>query len=171
MLVALTGTPGTGKSSASIVLSERGYKVTTVEELAKKHDAGMREEGCLVVDIEALSDCISDMPERDLLIEGHLAHHLPNDICIVLRAHPDLIIKRLKERGYDEETTMANTEAEAIDVILVEALENCDSVFEVDVGRMSPEQVADAIEVIMDGRGEDFRPGKVDWSQVVMDWY
>ena len=62
-------------------------------------------------------------------------------------------------------------EAEAIDLVLVEAVEACQNVFEINAGTMSLEEMGDAIESIINGEGDKFPPGRVDWSQVVMDWY
>ena len=64
-----------------------------------------------------------------------------------------------------------NVEAEAIDLILSESLETCLFVFEIDVSELSTEAIADAIERIMKGEVDDYPPGKVDWSMVVMNWY
>ena len=36
--LALTGTPGTGKSTVARILSERGYTVVSVESLAREHE-------------------------------------------------------------------------------------------------------------------------------------
>ncbi len=171
MLIALTGTPGAGKSSAAAVIRTRGHSVTTVEELAREHDAGIESPDGLVVDIQKLSSDLSGKADSDMIIEGHLAHNLPNSLCIVIRCHPDRIKSRLKERGYDYEKVRENMEAEAVDLILIEAVETCKNVFEINATNMKPEDVANAIESIINGKGHEFSPGKVDWSQVVMDWY
>ncbi len=89
----------------------------------------------------------------------------------MLRCHPDLLRTRLEERGYTDEKVRENVEAEAIDLILVEALDACERVFEIDATALTPEAVADSIERIINGKGDDYLPGRVDWSQVVSDWY
>jgi adenylate kinase len=170
MYIALTGTPGTGKSSAAKILADRGHTITTVEELARKHGTIETVEGDLEVDTEALSAAMTE-PGETVIIEGHLAHHLPSELCIILRCHPEVIRKRLSKRNYSREKLLGNLEAEAIDTILIEAIEACKNVFEIDTSNFKPDEVANAIEKIMNGDADEYSPGKIDWSGAVMDWY
>ncbi len=170
MYVILTGTPGTGKTTAAKILASRGYATITVEELAREHDCLEEVQGELEVDVDKLAKAISQ-PEESVILEGHLAHFIPGQMNIVLRCHPDIIRKRLETRGYDAEKIRENVEAEAIDLILSEAIKVCLFVFEIDATELSPEAIAAAIERIMKGEVDDYPPGKVDWSTVVMDWY
>lgn len=170
MNIALTGTPGVGKTTVASILSTRGIIVITVEYLAGKYNCLEEVEKNSEIDIEKLARSIDQTSELTL-IDGHLAHLLPNSLCIVLRCHPDLLRTRLEEREYTEEKVRENVEAEAIDLILVEALDACERVFEIDASTLTPEAVADSIERIINGKGDDYLPGRVDWSQVVSDWY
>ena len=170
MYVALTGTPGTGKTSAAKILRERGLIITTVEELATKHGALEIVDGEKEVDTEKLRKAICESPET-IIVVGHLSHNLPNGLCIILRCHPEVIRKRLGTRNYSREKVLENLEAEAVDVILMEAIETCENVCEVDTSNLAPEEVAGIIEKIMNGEADKYPPGKVDWSGAVMDWY
>ena len=170
MYIILTGTPGTGKTTAAKTLASRGYSTITVEELARQHDCLEKVDGDLEVDVETLAKAVSQ-PEETIILEGHLAHFIPGQMNIVLRCHPDIIRKRLEIRKYSAEKVQENVEAEAIDLILSESLEVCLFVFEIDASELSPEAIADTIERIMKGEVDDYLPGKVDWSMVVMDWY
>jgi adenylate kinase len=170
MFVAITGTPGTGKSAVYELLKERGDAVMTVEDLARRYDALSEDDKGVTVDMDALVSRIGERGGEGFLV-GHLAHLLPADLCIVLRTHPDLIIERLKARGYDEEKVMANAEAEAIDLILIEALDSCQCVCEIDCSERSEEGVVAAIDSILQGNKDEYAPGKVDWSEVVLSWY
>jgi len=177
MLTALTGTPGTGKTSAAALLKQRGLGLWTVEDLA-------REAGCItgydedakahVVDVERLAS-IAPPPLNggDGILEGHLSYRLPVDNVVVLRCSPGVLKDRLQAREYSEEKVRENVEAEAVDVITVEAVEmhEPEAVFELDTTILSPEEVADAVISIRGGAGEQFRPGLVDWSQEVLAWY
>ena len=180
MYIALTGTPGTGKTTAAKILASKGFNTITVEELARKHNAIAEIDGDLEIYVEKLASAIEQLliegPKYELkqdivILEGHLAHFLPSQICIILRCHPDIIHKRLEARGYEAKKVKENAEAEAIDLILSEAVEHNKSVFEIDASSLSPEQIAHAIETIMNDGGDIYSPGKVDWSMVVMDWY
>jgi adenylate kinase len=170
MYIALTGTPGTGKSSAAKILADRGHTIITVEELARKHGAIESVEGDLEVDTETLSAVLVES-DKTMIIEGHLAHHLPNGLCIILRCHPEVIRKRLSKRNYSREKLLDNLEAEAIDIILTEAIGACQNVYEIDTSNLKPDEVANAIEKIMNGDADEYSPGKIDWSGAVMDWY
>lgn len=170
MYIALTGTPGTGKSTVSEELAKRGHNTITVEELARNHGCIQEINEELEVDVEALAKAITQ-PEEDIILDGHLAHFIPGRMNIVLRCNPDIIRKRLEARGYSAEKVRENVEAEAIDLILSESIDVCLFVFEIDATELSPAEIADAIERIMNGKIDDYAPGKVDWSEVVLEWY
>ncbi|MDK2795516.1 MAG: adenylate kinase [Archaeoglobaceae archaeon] len=163
-MIALTGTPGCGKSSVAEELRRRGYNVISVKEFAEKHRCLKKEGEDFIVDVEKLSNF-----DFDGIVEGHLSHLLKPEIAIVLRCNPLLIKERLLKRGWSYEKVMENVEAELIDVILVEALQNCERVFEIDVTDMSVEEVADAVERILKGDVCEFQPGRVDWISVLED--
>ncbi|MEM4508261.1 MAG: adenylate kinase family protein, partial [Archaeoglobaceae archaeon] len=150
-MIALTGTPGCGKSSVAQELKRRGYKVISVKEFAEMHKCIILQGKEVIIDVEKLSQF-----RFDGIVEGHLSHLLRPEISIVLRCNPLLIKKRLIERGWDYNKVMENVEAELIDVILVEALENCEKVYEVDTTGLRIEEVADVIEKILSGETEGF---------------
>ena len=167
MRISITGSPGTGKSSASKFLEDR-YAVHSVKELAERYVCGEQDGEELLVDIECLNEGLKC---GDCIIEGHLSHLLNPDIIIVLRCHPETLRKRLEGRGYSDEKLRENLEAEAIDIILEEALETGKPVFEIDSTERSPEETADAITDILNGNTEGYEPGNIDWSGVILSWY
>lgn len=136
---ALTGTPGTGKSTIAAELGESIPVVHLNAMLAAEETfrAGVDEaRGTAIADLDRLADWVVDQPDP-LLVESHLAHRLPVDRVIVLRCHPSTLRARLDERDADHPTEHGiaeNVEAERIDVILVEAVERhgTDAVFELD---------------------------------------
>ncbi len=85
-------------------------------------------------------------------------------VLVVLRAAPRVLRQRLAERGWSPAKIAENVEAEALDVILVEALELNDRVREIDGTDMTPEQVAAAVREIALGT-DKYKPGSVDFSQ------
>ena len=175
--VALTGTPGTGKTTVGRLLEKRGFNVLFLTEFIKENNISSErdeERDCLVVDMDALEDAVSDhirsleksiltrngnagkagqekkVSEKDsvLIIESHMAHYLC-DHAIVFRTHPSVLEKRLAERGYSSEKVRENAMAEALDIILCEAYDWCGSVLEVDNTERDPEDSADAVEEIL----------------------
>jgi len=142
VLIAITGTPGTGKSSACAVLERRGYAVVDLNDAARKES----------------------------LVVGRDEARQTDEVDVdALRAR--LLRERLAERGWPEAKIRENVEAEAIDVVLQEAVGRLDRVYEVDTTYLSPEQTATEILEILQGKTEGHTPGSVDWSEEVLSWY
>lgn len=163
--VALTGTPGTGKTTVSGVVAERtGLDVIHLndaireEELFTERDA---ERDSLVTDLDAVAEWLG---EWDGVLESHLAHHFDADIAIVLRCHPDELVRRLEERGESEAKASENAESEALDVVLAEAVERFGegSVYEIDTTDRDPADVAEDVVAAVEDEA-DPRVGVVDF--------
>ena len=171
MRVALTGTPGTGKTSVSKELRSRGYDVLDMTQYIKDHD--LREEydaerDTYAVDVEKLNDALLD--REDCIFEGHLAHFLDVDMIIVMRCHPDVLAQRLMDRGYNESKVTENVQAEVMDVILCESVDSEIPTFAVDTTSDSPETTASIIEDIMKGETDDRGPASVSWAEEMDKW-
>jgi Predicted nucleotide kinase (related to CMP and AMP kinases) len=181
MLIGLTGTPGTGKTSVSKFLErKRHWKVIHLNDLIKKDHLYTEideERDAVVADMELvrqrLAEIVSGRENEVIILESHLAHYIA-DIVIILRVYPSELKMRLKARGYPEEKIKENVEAEALDVILVEAFEWCKNVFEINTTGMSIEETGQNIEKIIDhilsGSEEellDYKPGSIDWIDLV----
>lgn len=163
MQIALTGTPGTGKTTVAALLP---YPVLDINSLVK---GGMNlgldpERGCLDADMDALAGHLACLDGDDTqILEGHFSHHFA-DWSIVLRLSPSALRPRLEARGYSEAKIRENLEAEALDVITVEAVEMCRRVDEIDTTGRSAEDVARMIRDIIEGR-LSLAPGQVDWLE------
>jgi len=151
--VALTGTPGTGKSTAAdLVDSDLDVlhlnDVITAEDFTLGEDA---DRDTLVADMAAVADWLGD--RDDLLIDSHLSHQLAVDRVVVLRCHPEKLERRLTERGEPAAKAAENAESEALDVVLTEAVEEhgLERVYEIDTTDRSPEAVAAEIERVVTG--------------------
>jgi adenylate kinase len=166
MRIALTGTPGTGKTTVAAILP---FKVVDINSLVR---AGLNVgidplRGCLEADMEALAKHLRKEMESQrenggvVILEGHFSHRFA-DWAIVLRLGPAVLRERLAARGYSEEKINENLEAEALDVILVEAVESCSRVDEIDTTNRSAVEVADLVKRIIDGELM-LPPGQVDW--------
>ncbi|WP_435552647.1 adenylate kinase family protein [Natrinema sp. CGMCC1.2065] len=185
MRVAVTGTPGTGKTTATELLASRLADEEAAPNAATDADGEsapdlevihlnrvLEEEGLYtevdadreskVADIEALSEWLAG--RDDAVVESHLAHHFDADRVVVLRCHPETLEKRLLERGETAAKAEENAESEALDVILSEAVEEhgLESVYEVDTTDRDPEAVAAALEAVVAGEREP-SAGEVDF--------
>ena len=172
MRVAITGTPGTGKTSVSALLRERGHDVLDMTQYIK--DNGLREEydaerDTYDVDVERLNDCLADYD--NIIFEGHLAHFMDVDSVIVLRCRPDVMKGRLEARGYSEEKVRENIQAEVLDVILFEAVESGIPTFSVDTSHGIVERTADEIEDVMKGDVIGHMPEDISWAEEMDKWF
>lgn len=176
MFVAITGTPGVGKSTVSDILAHK-YRVVHIHEYAEQHnlfESYDEKMGSYDVDVEKLNDSVMSekFSEKYVFFDGHLSHFIDCDIIIVLRCRPKILYDRLKARGYDDEKVMENVQAEVLDVILGESMESGAKVFEIDCSDMTPINIADRIErIVILGETDDSSPGNVDWSVEMEEWF
>ncbi len=172
MLIAITGTPGTGKTTTCDVIARRGYTVVDLEEVARRA-------GCVVgrdesrqteeVDIELLRERIR-VPAKIAFLKAHYSHLLDVNIAIVLRCRPSVLRARLGGRGWPRDKIRENVEAEALDIITQEAVARIPTVAEVDTTNLTAEQSAAQVLEILEGRAEGHEPGRIDWSEEVLSW-
>lgn len=166
MRAALTGTPGTGKTTVAALLPFRVIDLNAVVREEGLTIGTDPDRGCLIADVEALAGRLEKLaPEEDdeiVVLEGHFSHQFATE-AIVLRTRPQVLKGRLLRRGYSGEKVRENLEAEALDVILVEAVQWCGRVSEIDATLLSPEEVAALVVGIL-CRDIAIPPGKVDWT-------
>ncbi len=185
MIIALSGTPGTGKTTVCGIIKEHSqyrkqYNIVDLNKLVldEKIYTGKDEaRDTYIADMDMLEkrvqEIISEVPKSmDVIMDGHLSHLLPADAIIVLRAHPVALRKRLGKRiKYSFKKVKENANAEALDVILVESTERSKNVFEINTTDMNPLAVAKSIVSIIgslkQGKAHEFLPGKINWIEHV----
>ena len=177
MRVAVTGTPGTGKTSATEAF-ERGVADAFVGDGVDEVDdsevihlndhvgtdrlyTGVDESReSLVADLDGIEAWLDERENAEdrkeaetLLVESHLAHLLPADRVVVLRCHPEELTRRLSERGVKKSKASENAESEALDTVLSEAVSRhgTESVYEVDTIDRTPTEVGEAIAAVVAG--------------------
>jgi adenylate kinase len=199
MRVAVTGTPGTGKTT-TVEAADTGLEVVHLNDLIREGDLSIGEDpdrGGLVADLDAIADHLAGC--QDVLVESHLAHHLDADRVIVLRCHPESLCDRLLDRGEARATpegnaesatpsrgpdrkagdndgsprppraldrkARENAEAEALDVVLSEAVaeHGREAVYEIDTTDRPPAAVAADLEAVVAGDREP-TAGTVDFT-------
>jgi adenylate kinase len=166
--VAVTGTPGTGKSTTTALL-EGEYDVIHLNDVIKRDDALWTERDAdrdtLVADLDAVREYLGDWTG---VLDSHLAHRFGVDRVVVLRCHPETVEARLRERGESAATSQENAESEALDVILSEAVADhgAENVYEVDTTDRDPAAVADEIRAAIEGEREP-SAGTVDFMEYI----
>lgn len=173
MLVALTGTPGTGKSTVAAAVRTKGWNVLEVNELARRHGLLRGKDPArdsYEVDPEELQEALGREGYAEGILVGHLAHLLDVDMVIVLRCRPEALAVRLERRGWPAAKIRENVLAEALDIILAEAMGSGVPVFEVDTTGLGQEETAEAVLAILAGEREKYAAGNIDWSEEALRW-
>jgi adenylate kinase len=167
MIIMVTGSVGTGKTTVAEALSRRlGFPLIRLSDaLGKIPSKYNKKLKTREVDVTELEKWLSKETEgmRDFIVEGHMACELEldADYVFVLRTHPDELGKRLRERKYLKAKVDENVMAEALDYCLLK-VEKKKNVFEIDTtGRAAIRSAEEAVR-IMEGRKRLFR--KVSWS-------
>ncbi|EFW92505.1 nucleotide kinase [Haladaptatus paucihalophilus DX253] len=170
MRVAVTGTPGTGKTTAT-ELVETDLEVVHLNDAIREeelHDGADEERGSLYANFDAIRQWLDEQGDGgdDLLVDSHLAHHFDAEKVVVLRCHPEELRERLLERGETDAKAEENAESEALDVILSESVaeHGTESVYEIDTTDRAPDAVASDIEAVIEGEREP-SAGTVDYLE------
>ena len=176
VLFALTGTPGTGKSTLSAELRSRGYDVIDGKAFIREngllgeYDA---ERDTYEVDLDALNDALEGLRADDdvHILDSHLSHFMDSHGIMVLRCAPSVLAGRLRARGYSEDKVRENVQAEILDEILCEAAETDIPVGEIDCTSVTVSEAADIAEKIISGGASDYPPGGTDWTPEMDAWF
>ncbi|MDY9922481.1 adenylate kinase family protein [Methanobacterium sp.] len=191
MIVLLTGTPGTGKTTISHLLAEKlGCQLVDINHLVgEKHlYTGLDpEKDYKIVDMDALEgelfkivggenaghqkkdsnkdSCINSIKTSCIIIEGHLSHYFPRaDLVVVFRTDPRILEERLKKREWKAAKIRENLEAEALDICTWEAHQTHGTkVHEVETTHITPEEAINIISEIINGK-KSFPVGNIDFS-------
>lgn len=151
MIIAISGTPCTGKTSVAEALGERiGYKVIHLNKLAEEMGfyCGYDEKReCKIVDIEKVKKEIKRIFKRykNIIIESHYSHCIPSDVVIILRCNPKELRNRMELRGWNKKKIDENIEAEIMEICKTEALEMGKNIVEVDTTGKKIERVVEEI--------------------------
>lgn len=179
MIVSITGTPGTGKTTIARLLKEKNILVIDLKEVAinqgfiESHDT---KRDSIIIDIKAINQFIVDTYQSNnvVVIEGLVSHFLECiDEVIIFRCHPRVIKKRLMKRGWTWKKIKENLEAEMLDVILCESIEQqgMNKIHEIDTSNISIEKTIESVyhKIIGDKSKFVVKPGSIDWSELIFD--
>ena len=138
-VIAVTGVPGTGKTTVSKKLSKKlDFYYLDVNKLILKHkisDGYDKKRKTKIVDIKKLNQFLikeinkfkKNKKFKGIIIDSHLSHYLPKkyvDFCIVTKCDIEELNRRLKKKRFDKNKIKENLQAEIFDICYNEALES-----------------------------------------------
>ena len=122
MRIIITGSPGTGKTSAARALGKR-LKCPVLNEkqfaLEKKIGKWDSKENELVIPLTSFAKALNKLfsTRKNLVLEGHLLCELKlkADYVVLIRLDPELLETRLESKRYSAEKVQDNVFCEGID--------------------------------------------------------
>lgn len=172
MIVALSGTPGTGKTAVAKELKHiHGVKIISLNELLKKGEikSGFdRDRKTRSVSEKELKKAVSKNVAGGVnLVEGHLSHLVKFDLCIILRCRPDVLEKRMRKKAWSKKKIDENLKAEILDSCTIEALRRSKNVVEIDTTRLSIKKTAETVKKLLNNFNlrKRYAAGSIDWSE------
>ena len=133
MIIAVTGTPGTGKTETAKLISRTfDIEYLSINDIIKRYKLASsydKKRKCFVVDPKKIEKTILKIikKEKKYIIDSHLSQWIfPKkiDLCIVTTCPLHLLKKRLSKRKYSKAKVEENMDAERFKVCFMEAKEN-----------------------------------------------
>ncbi len=175
-MIAVSGTPGTGKSAFARQLARKldARLIDLNALIRRKGFYKLDADGTRIANLRQMRAEFARISRKSLdniVVEGLLAHLLPTKRLthvIVLRTKPKILERRLRARKYFGTKLRDNIEAEALSIILWEAVQahGMDKVYEIDTTKL---KTAAAVKLFLNALAGkvSLRPGKVDWLEEV----
>ena len=141
-IIAVSGTPGTGKTRISKLIANRlSFKYIGVNRLIRENKIAEnydRKRKTYVVDVKKLNKFLINLIKKskvNLILDSHLSHYLPKKyvtLCIIAKCSLKILKKRLIKRGYNELKINDNMDSEIFNICLNEAVESGHNVLAMD---------------------------------------
>lgn len=135
--ILITGTPGTGKTSLSILLADelsnitnKKYEAINIGELITKkklYKEWDQKYNVPIFDEDMIIEELDYIKEGGYVIDFHSACFLPEEwfkLIVILRCNNTELYDRLKARNYSDEKIMENIECEIMNVLSDEVKES-----------------------------------------------
>jgi broad-specificity NMP kinase len=143
LIISITGTPATGKSTFAKKLSDelKDSKIVELNDVVEQYKlfSSIDKMGSKIVKLEELEKKVKEIIDEnigkhDLIVVGHLVPEIKidQDMIIVLRCSLSVLIKRQEERKYQEEKIKENIISESVDYCGVNSREQCAKTYEIE---------------------------------------
>jgi len=156
MRIAISGTPGTGKTEVARALAkllDADWKVVELNNLAEDKNlyCGYDEKRrCRIVDVDAVAREVGKT-KGDFVLESHYAHDVQCDVIIILHCDSTELRERMENKGWDRVKVEENLDAERMSVCLGEAMDSGRPVIEADTTNKGAKEVAREIGLSLKG--------------------
>jgi adenylate kinase len=147
MIIAISGTPGTGKTLlAKKLMKELNYPLLDIKKFIKQKKLSQgydKKRKTKLIDTKKLNKEIlkeikkvkKEHSPDGIIIDSHLSHYLPKkqiDLVIITKCNLKILEKRLKSRKYSKLKIRENLDAEIFDTCFIESKELGHKVIKVD---------------------------------------
>ncbi|VVB98524.1 Putative adenylate kinase [uncultured archaeon] len=177
MLIVITGTPGTGKTTASALLGKMmGMPVLHLREFVKERKLSSGFDKKTQIDLVDLGKLGKELSKElakgeKRIVEGHLACEipLPAQFVFVLRCEPGELRRRMKKRRYARAKLNENLMAEMLDYCTQNSEANCPeaSICELETSGKTAEETAARMLKIISGKAKG---DKVDYRKQLKEF-
>ena len=174
-VIAITGTPGVGKTSVSEQLAAKlGAFHIDLADLVKRERLSSgydRRRRTLLADTGKLAKRVQQIIKQsggDAIIDGHYATSVVSkrqaSRVFVLRCHPQQLKQQMEKRGFKGAKLWENLAAEILDVCLYDAIKDMGSekVCEIDMTNKTVDEAVEEIVSILEG-DKECMVGIIDW--------
>jgi len=174
LIIAVSGTPGTGKSVFARALAGKlDARLVDLNALIKRKKLFKLDvDGTRIANLRGMRAEFSRVirgSSDPIVVEGLLAHLLPTKYLthvVVLRTRPKVLEERLRARKYSGTKLQDNLEAEALSIILWEAVQEHGTakIYEIDTTRMG---ISAAVGLFLKALADkvSLQPGKIDFLE------
>ncbi len=176
LVIAVSGTPGTGKSIFARALAKKlnAQMIDLNALIRRKKIYRLDVDGTKIADLQKMRrEFVRTIraSRGPVVVEGLLAHLLPKRYLthvIILRTKPKVLERRLRTRKYSKVKIRDNVESEALSIILWESVQahGMGKVYEIDMTKLRSDAAVKLFSDALDGK-VSLRPGKVDWLEEV----